>query len=403
MIRKLAFYVLAALFLYFATTGLVFGASAAVGQGSAASSATVANSRVPLYFEENQGQTAGEVRFLARAGGYTAFLTGHETVLHYHNGMPGQKDGRDAVVRMRLAGSRKSSIIRGGEQLPGIVNYLIGDDPSKWHTRIPTYAEVDFDKVYPGVDLVYRAAGKQLEFDFRVAAGANPDPIRMTYSGASKMHLNASGDLVLDTDAGPASILKPVAYQDVDNKRVPISVNYALLANGEVGFQLGKYDRTRPLVIDPTVGPSVYYSTYLGSGQGDTFTSIAVDPAGEAFITGYTYATNYPIGAPSGYLPYQGTFPSNYYNGAFYPPAGFVTALNATGTGIIYSTFVSGDSANSSMGVSLNGIAVDADGFAFVGGQTDDPTFPMVKAFQSTIPGARSVYFGYTVRARRSL
>ncbi len=370
-------------------TFFAFDASAAAGKGLAAS-APVAASRVPLYFEENQGQTAGEVRFLARAGGYTAFLTSDETVLHYQNGKPGPQDGRDAVVRMRLAGSRKSPAIRGGERLPGIVNYLIGNDPSKWHTLIPTYAEVQYDKVYPGVDMVYRAAGKQLAFDFHVAPGANPAPIRITYSGMSKMHLNAAGDLVLETAAGPASILKPVAYQEIDNQRVPVAVNYAMLPSGEVGFKLGNYDRSRELVIDPTVGPSVYYSTYLGSGAGDTFTSIAVDPVGEAFITGYTYATNYPTGSSAGYLPYSSTFPDNY--SANWTPAGFVTALNATGTGIIYSTYISGNSATSSTGAALNAIAVNANGFAFVGGQTDDPTFPRMKAFQSTIPASRSGY-----------
>jgi hypothetical protein len=373
---------------HFALLESVLGASIHGGQASSFNGAAVAASRLPLYFESNQGQTAGDVRFLARAGGYTAFLTGQETVLLYHNGMPGQKPGRDALVRMRLAGSRESSVIEGSGRLPGVVNYLIGDDPSKWHTRIPTYGDVDREQVYPGVDLTYRANGKELEFDFHIAPGASPDPIRMTYSGPSKLHLNVAGDLILDTDAGPVSFLKPFAYQEVDSKRVPIAARYALLPGGEVGFQMGEYDRSRPLVIDPTVGPSVYYSTYLGSGDGDTFTSIAVDAAGEAFICGDTYATNYPTGAQPGYSPYLSTFPGNY--AINFIPAGFVTALNSTGTGIIYSTYIAGDSASSSVGVALNGIAVDPTGFAFVGGQTDDHTFPTMKAFQSAIPNSRT-------------
>lgn len=381
--------VLAALLGCAAAVSGAFGASAAAGQALPGNAAV--DSRVPLYFEENQGQTAGEVHFLARAGGYTAFLTGHETVLHYRNDVRGEGSTRDAVVRMTLSGSRGASAIQGDEKLPGIVNCLIGNDPSKWRTRIPTYGEVRYQGVYPGVDLVYRAAGKQLEFDFHVSPGSDPNPIRMTYLGASSMRLDAAGDLVLDTGAGPASILKPLAYQDVNNKRVEVAANFALLANGEVGFQLGKYDRSRPLVIDPAVGPSVYYSTYLGSGTGnDTFTSIAVDAAGEAFIAGQTYATNYPIGAESGYSPYEHTFPGNY--AANFVPAGFITALNASGTGIIYSTYISGDGASSTIGAALNGIAVDDNGYAFVGGQTDDSTFPMVKAFQSTFPASRTSY-----------
>ena len=389
MARKSTLSALAALTYCAVAVSAVFGTPAADAQTS--QQAATIDSRVPLYFEENQGQTAGEVHFLARAGGYTAFLTNRETVLHYRNDVPGGKTTRDAVVRMRLSGSREASAIQGGQRLPGIVNYLIGNDPSKWRTRIPTYGNVRYDGVYPGVDLVYRAAGKQLEFDFHVSPGADPDPIRMTYSGASSMHLDATGDLVLDTGAGPATILKPLAYQDTDKKRVEVAANFALLPGGEVGFRLGKYDRSRPLVIDPAVGPSIYYSTYLGSGTGnDTFTSIAVDAAGEAFIAGQTYATNYPVGAESGYSPYEHTFPTNY--AANFVPAGFVTALNASGTGIIYSTFISGDSASSTIGAALNGIAVDANGYAFVGGQTDDSTFPMVKAFQSTFPASRTAY-----------
>lgn len=396
MIRKFTLFVLAASIGYFATTDMVFGASAKVEHGVAARPATVAARGVPLYFEKNQGQTDGQVRFLARAGGYTAFLTGHETVLLYHNGKPGQKNGHDAVVRMSLAGSLKSATVEGGEQLPGIVNYMAGNDSSKWQTGIPTYAEVDSNGVYPGVDLAYRLDGKQLEFDFRVAPGASPDPIRMDYSGASKMHLNAAGDLILDTSAGRASILKPVAYQDADGKRVPVAVTYALLGGGKVAFHVGKYDRSRALVIDPTVGPSVWYSTYLGSGAGgEYFTSIAVDAAGEAFIAGYTSSAAYPTGALPGYAPYQARFNINYYNSG--SSAGFVTALNSTGTGIIYSTYISGVGQDTSTGVNLNAIAVDAAGFAFVGGKTDDSTFPLLNAFQTNYPSDRNSPDTYTV------
>ena len=390
MLRKSVWFSLAVFLAHFALTEGVFGASTHGSQASASSAAAVAASRIPLYFESNQGQTAGDVRFLARAEGYTAFLTNRETVLLYHNRTPGQEHGHDAAVRIRLAGSAESATFGGGARLPGVVNYLIGNDPSRWHTHIPTYAEMDRKQVYPGIDLTYRPDGKHLELVFHLEPRARPDLIRMTYSGASGMHLNTAGDLILDTEAGPVSILKPVAYQEFDGKPAPVAVGYSLLPGGQVGFEVGNYDRSRPLVIDPTVGPSVYYSTYLGSGAGDTFTSIAVDAAGEAFIAGDTYADNYPVGASAGYSPYQSTDPLNYFDNGI--PAGFVTALNASGTGIIYSTYISGNSVSSNMGVSLNGIAVDSTGFAFVGGQTDDPTFPLFKAFQASIPSSRSGY-----------
>jgi hypothetical protein len=340
-------------------------------------SAAAAADRVPLYFEENQGQTAGEVRYLARGPGYTAYLTGRETVFQYRTGKPGRKEGKEAVVRMTLSGSKAPASIQGGGRLPGIVNYLIGNDPSQWHSSIPTYSEVDYRGVYPGVDLVYRGAGKRLEFDFRVAPGADPNKIRLAYTGASKMHLDAGGDLFLDTDAGPAPFTKPAAYQEIDGKRVPVAANFKLLANGEVGFRLGKYDRKRQLTIDPVSGPSVYYSTYLGSGSGDTFARIAVDPAGQAFICGYTDFSSYPTTTAV-----SGGFPNGYH-----AAVGFVTALAADGTGLIYSTFVSGHGSSASVGAQLQAIAVDANGNAFVGGYTDDATFPLVSAFQNSFTG----------------
>ena len=313
MPHKLVWIPLTVCLAHFALTESMFGASTHGSQASASSAAAVAAKTFPLYFEANQGQTAGDVSFLVRAAGYTAYLTGHETVLLYHNGTPGRDRGHDAVVRMQLAGSAESSALGGAKRLPGVVNYLIGNDPSQWHTQIPTYAEVDRNQVYPGIDLTYRPDGKHLEFVFQLAPEVSPDQIRMSYSGASEMHLNTGGDLILETEAGPVSILKPIAYQESDGKPAPVAVGYSLLPGGQVGLQVGKYDRSRPLVIDPTIGPSIYYSTYLGSGVGDTFTSLAVDAAGEAFITGETYADNYPVGAEATYSPYQGTFPSTYF------------------------------------------------------------------------------------------
>jgi hypothetical protein len=128
----------------------IFYVSMATARGQ---SAAVSGGRVPLYFEENQGQTAGEVRFLARAPGYTAYLTGRETVLQYRAGKQGEK-GKEAVVRLTLAGSQFPSSIRAAGRLPGIVNYLIGNDPSKWHTGIPTYSEVDY--TYPSCEPIFR-------------------------------------------------------------------------------------------------------------------------------------------------------------------------------------------------------------------------------------------------------
>ncbi len=149
---------------------------------------------------------------MARGAGYTAVLTGREAVLQYRrDGRDAKngKDAREATVHMSLAGSRSSSQPSGSRRLEGVVNYLIGNDRSKWLTHIPTYAQVDYNTVYPGVDLVYRGTGPELEFDFHVKPGADPRQIRISYTGASQMHIDSDGNLVLQTSAGAAKMLKP--------------------------------------------------------------------------------------------------------------------------------------------------------------------------------------------------
>ena len=257
--------------------------------GTAAPLATY--DQIPMSFEVNQGQTDAQVQYLAHGAGYTLFLTPEEAVLtlrgdHCRRGTtsPG------AVLRMQLEGAAATPQLVGQDPLPGTSNYITGSNPSQWVTSVPNFARVEESGVYPGVDLVYYGNQQQLEYDFTVAPGADPGVIRLAFSGAESMALDAQGDLVLHTAAGDVEEHAPVLYQEKGGARQAVSGHYVLEPDGQVGFAVGTYDSSQPLVIDPTL----VYSTLLGGDGNDQGNAIAVDQAGNVYITGYTDSDNFP-------------------------------------------------------------------------------------------------------------
>jgi hypothetical protein len=312
--------------------------------------------RLPMSFEPNRGQTAGEVRFLSRGAGYNLFLTPSEAVLVLQS--EGAHDAtKAAVVRMRLGGAKSDARMEGLDELPGGVSYFKGPDPKAWTAKVPTYAKVSWREVYRGVDVVFYGNQRQLEYDFVVGADADPGAIRLVFDGAD-VRLDAEGNLVLGTGAGELTQKAPVAYQDGDEGRRPVAARFAPAGPSEVAIVLGAYDHARPLVIDPVL----VYSTFLGGSATDVIQAIAVDGAGDAYVTGLTASVDFP----------------NTFGVLGSGMDGFVTKIDAKGTTILYSTFLGG--------VSPRGIAVDARGDAYVTGAAS-------AAFPST-PGAFQVAFG---------
>jgi hypothetical protein len=329
---------------------------------------------LPLAFEANQGQTDPQVKYMARGSGYTVFLTANDTVFALQSlatesaekevsakattkarPTPAAKDAT-AAIRMHLVGGNAQPQISAGHQLPGHSNYFIGNDRSQWHSNVAQFARVSYRDVYPGVNLAFYGKHKQLEFDFIVAPGANITPIRLAVSGAKYVITDDSGNLILASSAGDVLLHKPVAYQQKDGARQPVDAHFVLQAHNQVSFELGNYDRSRELVIDPAVS----YATYLGGLAEDDGYAIAIDSSGDAYVTGQTKSTNFPIGT--------GAFQST--------PAGgfdvFVTKIKADGSGLIYSTYIGGSGDDSG-----NAIAVDGSGNAFVAGGTKSSTnFP---------------------------
>lgn len=332
---------------------------------------------LPLAFEANQGQTDPQVKYVARGRGYTVFLTANDTVFAVHSsslavdtrvapnhGVAGTTEpaaeratarARTAAIHLRLDGGNPQSQIIAGNQLPGHSNYFLGVDRRQWHANVPQYARICYREAYPGVEMVFYGAQNQLEFDFIVAPGASPDPIRFDISGALRIVTDPSGNLILASSAGDVLLHQPVAYQQRDGVRQPVDARFVLRAKNQVSFELGNYDRSRELVIDP----SVTYATYLGGTGEDDGNAIAVDGSGNAYVTGETKSTNFP-GTSGGSA------------GGFDV---FVTKLSANGSTLEYSTYVGGSGDDSG-----NAIALDASGDAFVAGGTASPNFPVTSA-----------------------
>jgi hypothetical protein len=163
-------------------------------------------------------------------------------------------------MRMQLVGSAADPAVQGVDALPGKVNYFRGQDAASWQTKVPIYQRVKYSAVYPGVDLVYYGQSQQLEYDFIVAPGADPGTIKLGFAGVEQTTVDAQGDLVLKTAGGPLRFQKPVIFQIGERAPAPIEGGYVHRSPHQIGFRVGAYDRTRPLIIDPVLS----YSTYLG-------------------------------------------------------------------------------------------------------------------------------------------
>jgi uncharacterized protein (TIGR03437 family) len=465
--------------------------------------------KLPLSFEENQGQTDSDVKFLSRGGGYSLFLTADEAVMALRKtraskittetqkhreilvkktgnyDLAGQiapasqmtdrsaesadeKSEEAAVLRMKLVGANVSARIEGADELPGKSNYFIGNDPAKWRTNVPTYAKVKYEEVYPGIDLVYYGNQRQLEYDFVVAPGADPHAIRLAFPSVGShgtyfvpwvlgrneperahgiksmpwLHLDGQGDLVLGTEESELRLHRPVIYQEIGGARQRIGGNFVIQGGSQVSFEVARYDASKPLVIDPVLSYSTYlggsgrefgfgiavdssgnayvtgntlddipitanafqagfggeqdafvtklnaagtalvYTTYLGGNRQDFGWGIAVDSSGNAYVTGYTNSTNFPTTT--------GAFQTKLNGGPAACTAcldAFVTMLNATGSALVYSTYLGGSGSDYG-----RGIAVDSSGNAYVTGQTNSTDFPTANAFQPLFGGG--VFFG---------
>ena len=432
-------------------TGLMLGLAALTVSAQTA----VQFGNLPLYFE-----ASSPARFLAHGcdAQFSIAPDGAQLIL--------QKSGATRTVQMQFTGANPLAQIQGDSELSGKINYLIGSNPAQWRSGVPTFAKVRVGEIYPGINLVYYGNQQQLEYDFTIAAGTSPDSIAIHFDGADKISVNAQGGLVLKL--GDSKILqpKPLIYQTVDGTRKEISGGYKILDAHNVAFNVGKYDRARPLVIDPVLsystffggtladtafalalnatdgsvyiggqtlsklaikkgkknssdefekdspfstpgaiqeefaggkrigdgfiarfddtGTNLIYLTYLGGSEDDLVSSVAVDAAGNAFVTGFTESPDFPVSTNALYPNIGGI--ENPRNKAF-PGDAFVAELDASGSNFIYSTFLGGSQLEAG-----NGIVIDSADNAFVTGLTGSSDFPITNAVQNHLAGTNNVF-----------
>ena len=303
---------------------------------------------LPLNFEANQGQIDDRlVKFLSRGSDYSLLLTATEARLTVTQPRDAAGRSATAVVRMTLVGASSDPDVIGRDEVPTKSHYFMGSDPTKWQTDIPNYAKVEYQEVYPGVDLVYYGNQRRLEYDFVVSPGADPSVIRLAFEGVDQLRVDDRGDLVLRVGRGEIRQHKPVVYQDIDGVRREISGSYLVRDRQQVTFQVGDYDASRPLTIDPVL----VYSMILGPDESGTQAlhgglDIAVDADGSAFVTGR-------LGGGDD---------------------AFVAKVNADGTNFVYLIALAGGS--NPFGEDSGRIAVDAAGDVYVVGTTADPSLP---------------------------
>lgn len=345
------------------------GAQSRGGEQPAHASINSNYGKLPLTFEANRGQTDPSVKFVSRGPGYTAFLTSDGMVLslranHTATGDAVVHPSKKATLQLRLLGASKNPSVVGEGPQPGRVNYFIGNNPAKWRGNIPTYDQVRYKNIYPGIDLLYYGNHRQMEYDFAIAPGAKPERIQFEVSGASDMHIDAYGNLILTTGIGELHFQTPTVYQESKGQRIPVEGGYVVRDPSHVGFQVAKYDRNSALLIDPVL----VYSTYLGGTSDDQVSGIAVDTAGSVYVAGSTDSTDFPLtslGALS--------------NGNTHV---FIAKLDATGSNLIYTDYLGGNSQD--YGYAL---ALDSANNIYVSGGTASSDFPVVNPFQGTYSG----------------
>ncbi len=315
--------------------------------------------QLPLRFEANQGQMNPAVRYSAHAGGYTLLLTSTGPVF----ALP---DGRR--VDVSLPGSNASATIVPLDRMTTRTDYFLGDRQN-WRANVPSYGRIRYAGVYPGVDVVYYGNRSQLEYDFVLQPGADPKAIRMQFGGASCLSVSSDGDLVVESGGERIVQKKPVIYQEdpVTHVRHEVAGGYKLLAKHMAGLRLDHYDRSRALVIDPTVT----YTTYLGGGGTDQINAVKLGPNGLLYVAAQT-DTN-------GILPIT----DNYYSASNQGLTDIFLAVidtSAAGNfGLVYSTYIGGTNLDIPLGIDVN-----AQGVIYMTGTTTSTDFPMVNAFQTT-------------------
>jgi len=334
---------------------------------------------LPLSFIGNSGQVAPEVKFYEMGSNHATFFAKDAVYLKLRT----PNAAALQTVTLSLLNSRKDVEVLPLDVQSGTVNYLIGQDRSKWRTHLPVYRTVLYKGAYAGVDIKFYGNNQKLEYDIIVKPGIDPGKIRFAYGGVDAVRVTERGDLDIALNAGRIVQRRPDVYQEIDGRRVEVDGRFVVGAreNGRFsyGFQIGPYDKTKTLVIDPIL----VYSTFLGGSTSSTTSlpfsnavGIAADSAGNAYVTGVTYAEDFPTT--------EGAYDRSYNADTIET---FVTKLNPAGDAMVYSTFLGGTGADYP-----KDIVVDSNGQAIVSGLTTSADFPITSGAYPTTGGLSSTF-----------
>jgi hypothetical protein len=339
-------------------------------QGSAA----LATGKLSLAFERNLGQSGSDASFLARMPKYTVFLDAKQAAVVFQQRRKGESPTRlytkpvenvSSAIRLSLLGTTPSSRAEGEDALTAKSNYFIGSDPALWFKNVPTYARVRYASIYKHVDMVYYGGDEHLEYDFIVHPGGNAREIKFSLLDGSSVHLEPSGDLLIQVGDSTIQLSKPVAYQVVSGHKTRIEACFHPLGNREYGFQVGSYDRGQDLIIDP----ELIFSTYLGGTSDEGVFGIAFDEEHNIYVAGETSSVDFPTRQPL-----QPQLGGNY--------DAFVSKFDPTGRKLIYSTYIGGSGYDHAVG-----LRVDSRGNAYIAGLTFSVDFPVKNALQAANAG----------------
>ncbi|MCP5103494.1 MAG: hypothetical protein GY950_08955 [bacterium] len=327
----------------------------------------------PLYFIPNKGQVHEKAGFYAKTPGYTLWMTKEGLVFDSVRKI-GKKTKRD-VSRLLFLDANKNPVMTPVETAQYKVNYLKGKNPSQWKTNIGTSKAVLYKNLYKNVDLKVYGIAKKIEYDWMVKPGGDPAAIRFQYKNVKDSHIDENGNILIETELGTLTHKCPFSFQyrGTDGAdRAEVKATFKKIGKNTYGFNVGVYDKSRELIIDPVV---MAYSTYLGGSGDEHAFGLAVNSSGQAFVTGDTYSTNFPTDDA-----YQGTFGGGDMDA-------FVTKFSTSGTSLVYSTYLGGSGDDAGEGIQL-----DSSGKAYVVGLTSSTDFPTHGAYQSANGGGRDVF-----------
>jgi len=346
-------------------------------------------SKLPIYFVENRGVYPDEVKFCIQGADKTLFVT-KEGITFRLKGK-----GRDWVVKLEFVGANPDVVPRGEDRQQAVFSYFRGPEKD-WKTGLQTYAKVVYEDLWPGIDLVYKGTVNRLKYEFVVKPGADPRQIKLRYEGATEAEITRTGGLCVKTPAGDFQDAPPAAWQEIDGEREPVDMAFTLAsATGErgleFGFRVGVYDNTRRLILDPAI---LVYCGYIGGASFDEGNGIAVDQAGNAYVTGRTSSSQVSFPVTVG--------PDLTFNGGNlpWPVDAFVAKVSAQGTALVYCGYIGGSGDENGLG-----IAVDQAGNAYVTGQTSSSqvSFPVTGGPDLTHNGGTDAFVAKVDRTGQSL